>query len=508
MPSLPRSLALSLALFGATAGSAAHAAGIETARIKQRRNGDGGRLLVRTAGDAPGDIARVAYTVRDGDGTALAEGSLSTPQRARADWSGTVGASVTAEGSTPAVLTYTVGGGTAFSAVVDLAEVAAAGGWLDVAVDETWKLRLRIDETGVMDVRLKSGDSSWGGDSGASMRIAVEGGETVGLTPTAVHQTFAADFDGVIQQVDTILAAAEDDDDDDDDPPKFWTVICEEHGINPDGAHQGGTGGADAADGALDFVVDYTVLDGDGGTVQTLQDRLLPSCSAGGPTVLRSKLGETRRGRAKLTTWTVSDGRPAALEVELRDADTGESPVLATDDTPVHTVRIFSAPLTWQEGDEPGTFTPVDVVFEDAEGGLSSGGSFELGHGAQLAPLRFDNGATGSGGIVEDASGTRLFLVYDAEDADQIAGVQVELTQPGDGDHPLETELSLGLDVQLDKWVVKGVSGVPARFEAQTTLVTPEGVALDGFSTTGSGTGRIYRSGDAVETYRDLLPTD
>jgi hypothetical protein len=320
-------------------------------------------------------------------------------------------------------------------------------------------VRARTNDAGELTVVLGNEDKEWGGAGTLSAAVSVDGATEVDLSMSEVRQRFKASL-----------------------PEDF---VFED-----------------------DLIMKAELMDAEGNTLDTVEQTLSPPSEAVTPALAKGTLKETSAGKAKLVTWTESDGQTTALEVELIDNSTGESVIMTTDDTPVASYLTMDySYLEFDPGEAPDGYIYLCLIDLIDSQGNPTGEQMEV----ELTVPSYDveNETSGTDWVAySDSSGTQLgyigFYAYEdgygiamsvesSEDLD-VGSANIIFEEPYEGPAPLETEVGVGVVYQLDKWVEKGDDGVPDDYTLITTMVTAEGVVLSTSTATGGGTGTVYKT--------------
>jgi hypothetical protein len=257
-----------------------------------------------------------------------------------------------------------------------------------------------------------------------------------------------------------------------------------------------------------DFVFDAPVpvtaelLDEDGVVIQTVSRTLSPETDAISPTLDRARLSETRRGDARLATWTVTDGSPVSLDVVVVDDATGEVVVEALDEAPVRAIRTFeSGTFTFEGGEDPvGTTYLLQVDLFDAEG-QPVGNQHEVeltmpehvaGETTEAFVPYGGEDALGVVGVMVDDEG---FTLSATSEDDTVTEVDIVFLEPFEGPAPLALESTLGLSAIYERWVQKGSGPLPESCSVTSTLIDVDGAAVDSVIVGGIGSGNVYSAG-------------
>lgn len=249
------------------------------------------------------------------------------------------------------------------------------------------------------------------------------------------------------------------------------------------------------------------LLDEDGKAIQTLTRTLSPPSDAV-PTVLdRARLSETRRGDARLVTWTVTDGEPVSLEVEVTDDADGEVVIEALDKTPRRAVRTFiGEAFTFEGGKDPAGTTyllQLDTLDEDGE---PVGDQYEVeltmperakGETAEAFVTYGGADPLGVVGVRVDDEG---FTLHVTSEDDLIAEVQTAFLEPFEGPAPLAVDDTLGLTAVFEKWVQKGSGPLPESSTVTSALIDADGASIDEVIVDGVGSGNVYSNGKGTRS--------
>lgn len=244
------------------------------------------------------------------------------------------------------------------------------------------------------------------------------------------------------------------------------------------------------------------VLDEDGKVTQTLTRTLTPPSDTLAPTLDRSRLSETRRGDARLATWTVTDGEPVSLEVEVTDDATGKAILDTVDTSPVRTIVTYGGEaFTFEGGEDPAGVTYlVQVESFDADGEpVGDQHEVELTMPKRVAGETVEAFVTYGGddalgviGVFVDDDGYTLAAT--SED-DSVVEVDAVFLEPFEGPAPLALEQTLGVDAVAQKWVQKGSGPLPASSTVDAALIDADGAAVDTVTVDGIGSGNVYSAG-------------
>lgn len=264
-----------------------------------------------------------------------------------------------------------------------------------------------------------------------------------------------------------------------------------------------------------DFVFDKAVevkaevLDEDGDVTQTLVRTLAPQTDTVRPALDRARLSETRRGDARLATWTLSDDRVVSVEVEVSDDATGKVVIDTLDEAPVRSVRTFggAAAFGFEGGEDPaGTTYLLQVDAYDAEG-EPVGDQYEVeltmpkraeGETADAFVTYGGTDALGVVGVIADDDG---FSLQATSTDDSVAEVQLVFLEPFEGPEPLVTDSTLGLTAVYDRWVQKGRGPLPESSTVTSALIDADGSVIDSVTVDGAGSGNVYSNGKGTSKF-------
>lgn len=452
------------------AGAADFTGKIKNIRIKRRRTGSGYRVVAVSGSDSADQVASADVQLTDATtGELLETLQVDTALRGRVVLAGQVDPLAGGGGGT---ITVTLGlsdmidhNGDPFGEQQEF-EVSVDGLEARTAEDTTedgWKARVRISDTGALTVVLGHEDKTWSGGGTVTATVTVDDHAPVALAVDEVRQRYIADLsEGIVIEDEIMLRA--------------------------------------------------TLKDADGQTLDTLEQLVLPPSETVEPGLSQATLKETQKGKAKLVSWTRSDGLDAALEVQLIDDATGEDVLMTTDDTPVRTQRGYRYDgLAFDPGEDPGGYPYLCLIDLIGDDGNPVGQQHEVDLWMPAAPedgvdtefyAVFADG-TGIVGFVRDADGIGVHFAYEGEGVESVATAHLIFEEPFEGPAPLETEVAAELFVQWDKWLQKSADGVPDSYTLVTSLVTPEGEVLDTATTAGTGTGAVYATSRAAGTYHN-----
>lgn len=441
----------------AEAAAADFSGRIKRVKIKKKRVGSGFKLSARVESAKDATAASAKLTLSDAStGVELESLTVDDPVRARVFFSAPLAA-----GSSTDLSTYRV--------YPQLAENSDAETIFDPAgieLDEhgeavagPYKLRARVSAGGELQVSISNEDRGWDPGSITSLRVAGADGGPGWLSLDGIRHTLRADLSEGFVFEDNIMMKA-------------------------------------------------ILFDGDGAVLDTLQQTMAPPAADATPGFDRLSLKETKKGQPKLVTWTTSDGTAAALEVELTDRSSGETVLYTVDDSPMLTERTYVyTHLEFDPGETPAGQTYLCLIDLVDDSGLPVGEQYEVELVPPAVPEGEDHAFTtvpfadgqGSVGLLNTGDGT--FHVVGAlwsDDARQASSFNLIFEEPFEGPAPLETEVSVGLHGQLDKWVQKGEGTVPASYDLTTTLTTAEGAVLESLTVAGGGTGQVYSEGGGI----------
>ena len=470
-----------LALCGLAVGTAAHIVDqpglstaqaadftgrIKTIRIKKRRTGSGFKVVVKSQGQDAGSVASAQVSVADSSGLVLEEMTLDTAVRGRVLSSGTLDVKGLSADSNLNVYVYDSSGDPfgeqqEFEVSID-GLAGGATGRSEGGNDDGWKVRAKLNaETGALSLVLMNEDKAWDGSGDYTIKVSLDGGESVSLGVDEVRQKWAQTLDTDLSGYERVSVA---------------TVLYDADGV---------------------------VVDSQTETLELVENSTEPELS-------KITLKESKKGQAKLATWTLSDGSASALEVELTDTKTGERVLMTVDDSPVRTqqalvyegvefdpgesaegyIYLCLIDLIDEEGDPVGQQYEVDLTVPFAnEDGSNSTNYVVFGEGQ------------GAVSLVNNANGMHAHVAWEGE---EVAGANIIFEEPFEGPAPLETELNAELLLQFDRWVQTADAGLPADYTLTTTLTTAEGEQLDSLTASGSGAGKI-NAADKTEKYGDIL---
>lgn len=266
-----------------------------------------------------------------------------------------------------------------------------------------------------------------------------------------------------------------------------------------------------------------TLLDASGAIVDTLTEQVSLLDEGEDDGIQTVKLRENKKGVGRAVTVTSSlGGDVAALEVQLT-GEKGEYVLDAYDTEPVSTERWFQAGgLEFDPGEGPEGYTYLALVdmidsngdpfgeqqeFEVSVDGLEArtapNGDTLPGNTVAVfsAPLTF-----GTMELEEDGTYT-FFFAFAGEGAGLVESVNIIFEEPYEGPAPLETEVSLPLALEWNKWVQKGSTALPESGELTVNVVSEEGAVIDSISASTSGAGSAYVDDGAKGTrkYGDIL---
>lgn len=491
---LPLSLAAETALAPALAPTVgvAHATDftgkIKRIKIKKKRVGSGFKVVTVSQSNDGAVATTSAVTLTDpATGAVVSSGEATTTRGARARWAGALSADVAAgEVLVRVSATSLVDGALAFDPVAVTVDATGSSPWGEAALETGHKVRVRLKDGAVRAV-VTHEDGGWVPVEVSDVQAAVSTAEGAGLGSAAltlgdVVQRFVVSAGDLSAYEGTDL------------------VVSGSVGL-VDGA------GVTLRNGNVDLpetleeimTVEFSGLVDDG------------SGDTGGLTsaIERVRLAETRQGDVKLVAVTTTlPGVTPALEVAVTDEATGEDALVAFDESPVGTARIFEAgALAFDPGDSPAGYPYLVLLDRLDEAGNPTGAQTETtvtfeapadgeawAEGEVVATFPWGDDE-GTGVAVANADGSVTFAVgYRGEGVGDTASVNLIFEEPFEGPAPLETEVRAPLVLQLDKWVSKGDVGVTGAASVTVGLVDGDGGQLDAIGTSGSSTGTVYRA--------------
>ena len=431
---------------------------VKRIKIKKKRVGTGYKLNTRAEGTGTDTAATAEVTVRHADtGEVLETLAIDAPARARVFFSVQLAADASTDLTTYKVYPQLAEGSDADFSFDD------AGYELDEngeAIAGAYKLRAKVTGGGELQVSVTSEDRDWDPDSITGVRVANAEGGPGWLSLDGIRHSFRADLD-------------------------WGDDVWED-----------------------DLIFRTVLYDADGGIVDDFQQTLSPPSESDDPGIDEISVKETKKGVAKLVTWTTSDGSAAALEVELTDSTSGETVLYTVDDTPILTERTYMySGLEFDPGEAPDGFTYLCLIDLIDDNGHVVGEQYEVevvppavaeGEEYAVATVPFADGL-GSVGLVNTGDG--FYHVVGAlwsDDARQASSFNLIFEEPFEGPAPLETEVTASIIDQVDKWVQKGEGAVPTGYDLTTTLTTAEGVVLETSTVSGGGTGTVFKDGSIV----------
>ena len=436
---------------------------VKNIRIRKRRTGSGFKVVVKSEGDEAGSVSSTQVSITDSDGLVLEEMTMDSAVRGRVVSSGTLDVSGMSSEST-LTLGFLDSSGDPFGEQQEF-EVSVDG--LDVRKaeggnDDGWKVRAQVNaETGALSVVLMNEDKSWDGSGDYTITASLDGATAVPLSIDEVRQKWT-------QTAETDLSAYT--------QVQVKTVLYDADGVT---------------------------LDSRSETVELVENNTEPELG-------KITLKETKKGQAKLATWTLSDGSAAALEVELTDSATGERVLMTVDDSPVRTQQaLVYEGLEFNPGESPEGYIYLCLIDLLDEAGDPVGEQYEV---ELTVPFANEDGSNstnymtfgegqGAVSLVNNSNGMHAHLAWEGE---EVAGANIIFEEPYEGPAPLQTELNAELLLQFDRWVQVADAGMPANYTLTTTLTTAEGKELDTLTASGSGTGKVSGA-DNTAKYGDIL---
>jgi len=431
---------------------------VKRIKIKKKRVGTGYKLSTRAEGTGTDTAASAEVTVSHADtGELLETLAIDAPARARVFFS----VQLTADASTD-LTTYKVYPQLAEGSDADFT-FDDTGYELDEngeAIAGAYKLRAKVTGSGELQVSITHEDRDWDPATISSMKVTDADGGPGWLSLDGIRHTFQADLD-------------------------LGDNVFEDH-----------------------LIFRAVLYDSDGSILDDFQQTTTLPTASDAPGFDQISVKETRKGVAKLVTWTTSEGDAAALEVEMTDRATGETVLYTVDDTPILTERTYlHTGLQFDPGEAPDGYTYLCLIDLIDDNGEVVGEQYEVevvppsvaeGEDYAFTTVPFADGL-GAVGLLNTGDGDyHVVGALWSDDAGQASSFNLVFEEPFEGPAPLETEVTATVVDQLDKWVQKGEGVVPEGYDLTTTLTTAEGVVLETSTVSGGGTGTVFKDGSIV----------
>ncbi len=425
----------------ASASAADFTGRIKRIRIKKRGTNNGFSVGVRVFGsEGDSGVARATATLIDANGSIIDELTLGAAFR------GAVVARTrtNAQDVGDAVVVFVDTGDGETAITVELSPEGMGEG----ANAEGWKAKVRLNPRGRLRVTVLNEDRTWDGTGVTAIAVRGENTDTVlPMDITTGKVTFAG-------TVTTDLNA-------------YTSVTAQISLFDSSGA-------------LLESSSEVFEFEGTGVSEEADLDNVQMVAIAGGV------------GEFQLTTWTWAGGPTESLEVEVLDANTGESVLMTVDDQPVRTRRDFLAPVMFDPGEPATDYVYLVLVDYLDEAGDPVGQQQEV----ELRFPAFDGTAVAYDyayssddaaaiAALEAENGTFLFLSYTGDEP--IFGANIIFEEPFEGPAPLETEYSLASVGTWDKWVQVSDRNLPDQWVTTITSTTADGAVLSSDTATGSG---------------------
>lgn len=438
---------------------------IKRVRIRRDRKGDGFHLRVQSEGGTATDIAKVAVAMKDPTtGKALGTETFTTPDRARALFE-TPAKHITSVSGDTLKLDITAGEvasdgsvGTKQSTTtieVSLTKTDSGGFVGEGAASNGWKTRVRINADGEMTSVLMNSNKRWRGDGVYRVAYYHKVGK-VAMISGLVRQRWGGSTSTKLSDLDTV---------------DVTTTLYDAKG---------------------------TVLDTLSETVDLGEDSFTPSID-------KIRVAETKKGVAKLVTWTTSPDQDATVEVELTDDDTDKVLFETKDASPVLSQRSYlTGDVEFEDADlVAGELYLVLIDRLDAEG-FATGEQFEVEIKAPSAytdsvGANYASIGDGAGllGMLRDDDGYYFHVALSGEESEGVSDISIIFEEPFEGPEPLETEVTATSTARFDKWVQRTSVTLPDSFSVDATLSSSDGKTLDTVGgATGTDTGVVYKNGD------------
>lgn len=455
---------------------------IKNVRIKKTRAGSSFKLVSRASGDSPDALGALhteaslalgdeqlpvevtpglrrnsAQVVASSPGVVIPEGASVTLTLSLNeddfDWD-----SLETDGYTPA----------------ERITLTSVGSTSTVGLGENgWKVSARRSPQGALKVVVSHQSSAWSGEGLASLTYQVEGHDDLSgqLTIHEYRQAWVQDLQGELALLER----------------------------------------ADAV------TLHTTLLDSEGGVVATRSDTSSLQEGSVDPGFDRIRLGETRRGDARLTAITAGQDNIAALEVEVTDLETGEVALSALDQAPVGTAEVFTQSLEFDPGDSPAGSVYRMLLEGLNPEGAPIGEQYEADlpvFGPECTPQSCPEAAwipfaqgQGRAAVIQNGEAFELWVITsgELEGFDAFAGV---FEEPFEGPTPLETEVVMPRLAQFNQWTTCGGAGLPASYSFQAQALNEDGQVLDEVQGSGAGAGNVYSTaGNGKGTRKGLHPS-
>ncbi len=443
--------------------------------VKVRRKSDDYRLRVITVSDDEAGIATEAAAVQaeltpTGDGPEVEVALRRGPQRAQVRFG--VKAEEYSMGAKSAQLEFQIPEKVVMEKEEFFPDLTPGGGWVEVVHDTGLKARLRQSEAGDLTVVVMNEDRAWDPSAltGVTISSVADDGSTTS-TALAYEQT-----------------------------RHVWV-------FDVDAGEKDPTGFA--------YQTDLALVDADGTVLDSLQDSIVVDDDAVDPGISTIRLGETKKGVAKLVTWTWSAGAEGAtLESALTDSLTGEDLIITVDDSPVEVLRNFSGDYLFEK-DPTGYDYGALITLLDTTGGELAKYETKLSvpklteDDTEVTGTLFaeDDGLIA---IVPSAENTwTAHVQYSGEDVSKIGGAKLVLSAASDGPLPKDSSAELFMDEEWRKWVQKGAGALTEGADAELSLVLTDadGEVLDEIHASAEP-GKAYDDGtgpDEIDVFIESL---
>lgn len=443
--------------------------------VKLRRKSDDYRLRVITVSDDESGTEVAASAVHaelipTGEGPAVDVALRRGPQRAQVRFG--VKSEEYSMGAKSAWLEFQIPEKVVMEKDEYFADLTPGGGWVEVVHDTGLKARLRQSVAGDLTVVVMNEDRDW------------DPSELTGVTVGSV------DADGITANAELAYEQTR----------HAWIFDVDAGDFDPT---------------SYGYRSELAFVASDGTVLDSLQDSIVVDDDTVDPGISTIRISETKKGVARLVTWTWSAASEGAtLESALSDSATGEDLIMTVDDSPVEVLRNFSGDFAFDKPPE-GYGYGVSITLQDAEGqGVASYETKldvpKLGEDSEeITGILFAEEEALIAIVPSDENLYTVHLQYAGEDVGKIAGAEVKLAPSSDGPVPKESSARLVMDEEWRKWVQKGAGALTdgAYAELSLVLTDAEGEVLDEIHTSANA-GRAYDDGtgpDEVDVFIEAL---